>query len=182
MLTQSYPDLPEEKDAEVSPPQVRLFTTVKKKGVEVTEYSDTYANLICTMLAEGWLLSKLAELPGMPSLHTITIWKGNHPQFTEALKIAYQARAELMADKAIEVADQSTWKTAKSDALKIDTVKWIAEKSDPERFGNKKNDQGNTFNFFVTTGFEVPGGKIVPVEIDKRDPSIVLQELDRKEE
>ena len=86
-------------------------------------------------------------------------WKATIPVFKERLNEARKQRAESFQDKAIDLAIDNVGIDSKEVAsvrLAVDTLKWAAEKNDPDRFGKKEEGAGksggNSVKIVLNTG------------------------------
>jgi len=159
--------------------KVRLFSTRSRKNT-TQFYSEVLAKLIPHMISEGWLLSDLCDLPGMPSPLEINEWRKQHEDFKADMDTAYKARAEVMHDRALKVADASKFASAKSDSIKCEVLKWSAERSDPDRFSSKREATTNNYAFFFQSSFGPENKEPRKVIIETRDPSLVFRESEEK--
>ncbi len=145
-------------------------------------FNDYTANLVCSLVGQRLTLTAIATLPGMPSVTQVKQWENQYPDFKEKLSIAKQARAEGLADTALNVASESEFKTAQSDKIKIDLLMKLAGALDPDSYGNKsqvKSEHHETLTFLIKTGVPDAMGEYKhtkTIEIEKRDPSVVLAE------
>lgn len=80
----------------------------------------------------------IGRMPDMPSAHTIYNWMLSNESFFQQYAQACEIDAEIEFDSLIELADQSTAKTAVADKLKIDTRKWVLSKRIPKKYGDKQ--------------------------------------------
>jgi len=119
-------------------------------------YSSVLADIICQFVEEeGLSLHKVALKPQMPPVSTLYRWKRMEPEFSEKLKAAQEARADLMADRAEEVALNASKETASSDTLQHAHFRWSAETSNPEVYGKKtkiSGDSASPLQFIIQTG------------------------------
>lgn len=108
------------------------------------KYSLEPARQICAYIRAGYSFAQIADIKGMPDVETIHHWKRIHPDFKEAIEIARQDSAERFASLAVQLATSALEKDQVPAAkLAVDTLKWYAEKSSPEQFGNKTVVEGN---------------------------------------
>lgn len=79
----------------------------------------------------------------MPSYSRIMAWEALYPEFKIRVQAARRQRAEAFADMALETALAVTNKDDVPAAkLAVDTLKWRAEKADPDNYGSKKESDG----------------------------------------
>lgn len=100
-----------------------------------TSYSHSIGDLICEKVRTGTTISAIARDPQMPSLSAIYAWMSTNVEFKRRINDARKARAEHYHDLALDIALSTDNKDeVPVNRLKIDTLKWAAEKNDPERF------------------------------------------------
>lgn len=102
-----------------------------------TAYSQDVADAICARVAAGETLAEVCGTTGAPSYAALCEWRLRHPAFDEALERAREIAADLWAERALKVAEDSTSATATVDRLKVSTLIWRAERAAPERYGGK---------------------------------------------
>lgn len=127
------------------------------------------------MVAQGMTPLAISRLPAMPGAHDIRHWENQYPKFRDAMKVARAAHAEVLADSALEIADRSTWQTAKADKIKVETALKLAACWDPDRYGSKTKISGDPnapLTFLIDTGIRREGdtGEPKRVELDYSDP------------
>ena len=123
--------------------------TGKKVGTEIAEdfklhYTTEIGDYICDKVREGMTLTKIVALLPDVSLSQVYAWKATIPVFKERLNEARKQRAESFQDKAIDLAIDNVGIDSKEVAsvrLAVDTLKWAAEKNDPDRFGKKEEGE-----------------------------------------
>lgn len=115
---------------------------------------------ICALVRDGYPLASIGDRNGLPSIEVIYYWKRHHPDFALALVEAREYAAEKFAFKAVETADlaigQSKDELAASK-LQVDTYKWMAEKMNPELYGNRTKVTGDAdkpLTIIVDTGIK----------------------------
>jgi len=72
----------------------------------------------------------------MPSMASIFLWLGKHPEFSEQYTRAREAQAEAHADRIVEIADDDTL-DPNHKRIMVDARKWVASKLKPKRYGDK---------------------------------------------
>jgi len=111
--------------------------------IEPTVYTPVICDYICDLVREGKTLTHIATLPDMPSTSRIHAWQTMYPMFRERLLAARKQRAEAFADRALEVAEALPDKEmVPATKLLVDTLKWRAEKADPDSYGTKAVPSG----------------------------------------
>ena len=71
----------------------------------------------------------------MPVAETIRRWRMLDAEFLAQYARAREARAEVLADEIVEIAD--TAEDAQLARLRVDARKWAASKLDPKRYGER---------------------------------------------
>lgn len=106
-------------------------------------YTLALADYICDLVRNGKTIKAVGDMNDLPSATRIYAWEAIYPEFKARLKLAKQQRGEHFADKALEVAMSVTHKDAVPAAkLQVDTLRWRAEKADPDNYGSKREDSG----------------------------------------
>lgn len=114
-----------------------------------TMYTQAMADEICHRLAQGESLRSICDGPPnfdpeidqdrhshMPDVSTVLRWAINPDhEFNKQYEEARAAQAEGYADRMLAIADEEV-ETARA-RLKIDTMKWIASRLMPKRYGTK---------------------------------------------
>ena len=173
-LSKSLTDTSEESE---KPPTPLLVCKTWSNGKKAYYYSPEAGQTICGMISEGMTLSQICSFPDMPSRVTIWTWAETHEEFAKGMKRAKAMRAEYLTDKALEIADQTEWKTSTQNQIKIDTAFKAASFLDRDTYGNKEKAQvENNLTFVIQTGL----GEQRPIVIDTRDPSVILKERELK--
>lgn len=158
---------------EIDGQKVMIQNTVKY--VPQKRYNPVLCDIIAQKIVEGVPMSEICKEPGMPSLHLIARWRKVYPEFNEAIEFARRARAELMRDRALEIAQSSPDKDEVAAAkMAVDALKWAAEKDDPEVYGNRTKVEGTigVVQLVVETGIrrsELASKDVI--EVDKSDDS-----------
>ena len=117
-------------------------------------YTDHAGRRICELVADGATLRAIGQIPGLPRAQTIREWAAKHPQFSAILTRAELAKAELLAEEIIAIADdgRNDWMTANDPGnegyrvngehiqrsrLRVDARKWVASKLNPRKYSDK---------------------------------------------
>lgn len=106
-------------------------------------YAETTADHICRFLVEGNTLDAIGKMPEMPPIHILYKWMARYPEFKTRVKEARKLRAENFHDKALETAKNSKESRVQSDRLKVETLKWAAERGDPDSYGKQTKIVGD---------------------------------------
>ena len=105
-------------------------------GGRPTDYSPELTARICERLAIGESLRSICRDDDMPSMASIFLWLGKHPEFSEQYTRAREAQAEAHADRIVEIADDDTL-DPNHKRIMVDARKWVASKLKPKRYGDK---------------------------------------------
>ena len=137
-------------------------------------YSPLLAKAFCARIAEGATLKEVCAEPGMPTIHQVQQWRMHSDEFENLYEKARQARAELLHDEVLETSREPMLKDDVPAAkLKTDNLKWSAEKSDPNRFGNRREEKESApTTIVIETGIRRKGDEersSLVVEPDYRD-------------
>ena len=143
-----------------------------------TSFNEKTAERICHRIAtSSHGLHRICTEEGMPCVATVFNWLSNktHKTFLENYARAREAQAELLADEIIDIADDATNDTKRTEdgveysntewisrsRLRVDARKWKASKLYPKKYGDKiEVDQNNHGDMKLT---------IVRKTIGKRD-------------
>jgi hypothetical protein len=148
----------------------------KKKTGRPSAYNLQIAGKICNLIAGGSSLRNACSQEGMPSTASVLRWLAEHEDFRGQYARATDARADLMADEMIEIADDArndfiekardngeTFIVADQEhiarsRLRIDTRKWLASKMAPKKYGDKvqaevSGPEGGAIPVAVTVSF-----------------------------
>jgi len=100
------------------------------------------ADFICQKYMEGKTMAEISKLDGVPPKHIIYQWKRKQPDFRKQLIAAKEDRAEYFHDELIDEARSITHKSEAPVAkVKIDALKWAAERGNPKEYGVIKEEQ-----------------------------------------
>lgn len=105
-----------------------------------TVRSDSLANFICELIAEGSSLRSICRDERMPSLSTVCRWLSQDPEFQEQYARSRERQAEVYADEIVDIADEA--KTADSAAVarvRVDSRKWVVSKLLPKKYGERNS-------------------------------------------
>jgi len=127
-------------------------TPTKRKTGRPTKYSVARAKRICDAIAAGRTAREIAATQEIP-WQTVCNWRDQHPEFAAQLKAAQAARAELMAEEILEIADDSSadfvefetpsgrirrepnQELVQRSRLRVETRKYLMEKWSPHHYG-----------------------------------------------
>lgn len=158
----------------------QFYNYSNRSNLERKKYNLEDAAKICAFVRDGYPLAAIPKLVGIEP-DTMYFWRRSHPDFKEALKEARLIAAEAFANKAVQAAEDAA-NVGKDGIpackLQVDTYKWMAEKMDPEVYGNRTKVVGDVDQpvaIMINTGIvrtEQPSAK--PAETitnDESDPS-----------
>jgi len=117
-------------------------TTAARKSVRgpgrPSSYTSKVGADICRRIAEGESLSHICADPRMPDVRTVLRWAGSDVEgFRQLYARAMEARAHLLAEEILELADAADPENVQAQKLKVDTRKWVASKFWPRVFGDR---------------------------------------------
>ncbi len=155
-----------------------VATSDEKVAIRQTNkfiYSLEARDMILEQLSSGRTLSEVGSMEGYPSYATLLRWRLDHPDFDEKINKIRQMLAERFHDEALREATsdmdcETEAGTMKQKQMKIDTLKWAAERNDPAKFGGSTKllgDKNNPIGMYVlNTGID-RGESLAPIEGDK---------------
>jgi len=118
------------------------------------ELSDAIAGLV----REGRNYKQISEMDGMPSIHTLYVWRNAYPDFAVKLKSARKDRADRYYEKAVEALEDPHI-TTKDDVpaakFKFEGYMKLAEKGNPDDYGQQTKVVGDAsapLQIIVQTG------------------------------
>ena len=115
--------------------------TVRRDGtVTHVRYGKAVAEEICRRIAMGEIWFKICNTGRLPSYTTLYDWLRKKPDFAEGYAQAREMAADLRADRALVVAEESTAATVQSDRLRVGALQWRAAKGAPRRYGSKAGE------------------------------------------
>jgi hypothetical protein len=113
-----------------------------------SKYSESTADLICALIAEGKSLRQICTLDALPSEATVYVWLNTYAVFQENYARAREVQAERFFEEIREIAfDDSRDASGElampnptavnRDRLKVDSLKWMLGKMLPKKYGDK---------------------------------------------
>lgn len=140
------------------------------KEVMIGSFSNITADYICDQIREGMPLKEICKEHSIPT-SLIYAWLAVFPEFKKRYYEARKQRADFHFDRALELAENAIGVDAKMIGgikLAVDTHKWAAEKSDPDRFAKAKEEGNNgigSITINLTTGvLDKPAPKDIVVD------------------
>ena len=123
-------------------------------------FSEVIADLICEEIIKGKNITEVARDPRIPGFYTITKWREYNKAFDASIRQAFSARADVQHDRLIEVAEKITTKDeAVVKKPLIEALKWSAEKTNPDQYGQKTKISGDPaapLQLIIDTGVPAP--------------------------
>lgn len=130
--------------------------STEKFELSSTAYTLALGDYICDLVHQGKTLAAISRMEGMPSITRIRAWIAIFPEFKARIQVARKERAETFADMALDLAMSITNKDDVPAAkTAIDTLKWRAERADPDQYGARKESNGpstTAINITLHTG------------------------------
>jgi len=121
-------------------------------------YSEDMKNIIYALMCEGNSLTKISQMPGMPTMSTIARWRHEYHEFESLIRRAKKVRAELYADlihDSLTDMREIDSRQVSGERLWFDKVKYLAEKNDPDTYGSRQmlvGDRTAPVSFLIDTG------------------------------
>lgn len=136
-----------------------------QKGISIPEYkppslgfSRPLADILLEDVTEGTPIAKACKKRGI-SYSTVMRWAKINTQFGEELETAKRYAADIIHNKITDLAEKletdTTLNKTRADAIgkAADILKWSAEKSDPNRYGNRQDkNTNNAVQIIIQTG------------------------------
>lgn len=135
-----------------------------------SKYSKPLGDLIIQAIIEGEGVTKACQKFGV-SYSTVMKWAMAHEEFGKALDLARAHRAEKTHDDITDIAHRlqtEDMNKTKVEALgkAADILKWSAEKSSPQKYGNSKEKVGQgAVQIVINTGINREEPQPVTVEV-----------------
>jgi hypothetical protein len=118
---------------------------------QITEFQEEQFHTVCERMAEGETLSAICKDGDLPSRTTFLRWVRNDDSRKRAYQLARQAQADFYFDQIKDLAFDGARDTITNDRgsavcdhewigrsrLKVDSLKWLASKLDPIKFGDR---------------------------------------------
>lgn len=140
------------------------------------QYTVELAAGICSLIERGYTPLAISKMEDLPNLSLINAWKRAHPDFRKAMDEAKVDRAEFFHDRAVAEVDLVE---EKDDVVvgkfKFDSYMKLAEKNDPEKYGNqtKITGSGGPLQIIVNTGIVRPDPIIVENTHEEQDSTYI---------
>lgn len=129
-------------------------------------FTQDTADLICERIADGASLRSICLKDDMPSKSTVFKWLGQQKTFADQYACAMEARADVLADEIIDIADDGSNDFMGEDEkyngdavarskLRVDARKWVASKLKPKKYGDRTLHGSDPDNPLLPAGFAV---------------------------
>jgi hypothetical protein len=133
-----------------------MQTMNQHKRGRPSHYSAEIANTIGDRLAGGESLRVICADAGMPDRTTVSRWLARYEEFRDQYAFAREWQTECLVDKILEIARDSSGDYVEKrlpdgkvvrvvdheniarDRLRINTLKWIAARMAPRKYGNPR--------------------------------------------
>lgn len=110
---------------------------------------------ICLLISNGYSLSRVGEVEGMPPRSVVFNWYYKDPIFRGMVDEARKIRAEFYHDQVHDIAEKVKERNAKSSKVKLEAYKHLMAVNDRERFGQQTKvvgDPSKPISFVIDTG------------------------------
>lgn len=89
-------------------------------------------------------------MEGMPVTGTVYEWLRNHDDFARLYRRARRMQADVLADRAWEIAQAATPETLKVARLQFDVIRWRATRVAPKAYrDDEEEDEPRGFEVYV---------------------------------
>lgn len=143
-------------------------------------YTPQTGMMICEAIRAGMTILQINLDPRFPPSSAIYYWMSKHKEFQLRYEQAFRQRGDHFHDKAIDIAlSTGSKEEATVNKLKVDTLRWAAERADPERYGQKKADISiNQPSVIVlNTGIDREGAPTIEELLSKKEPITIEGEV-----
>lgn len=137
--------------------KVLLENTLSVNAVaRVREYipDPLLVDLLAQAISDGATITEACEAYNFKN-SALTLWRTHHPEIDEKIKLAIKRRASRLVEQVLEEAKESG-----DTKVRIDAYKYVAEKTDPENYGNRTKivgDPNAPLGFVLETGIRRNG-------------------------
>lgn len=143
-------------------------------------YTPELGMQICEAIRSGMTILQINKDARFPPSSAIYYWMSKHKEFALRYEQAFRQRGDHFHDKAIDIALSTGSKDeANINKLKVDTLKWAAERADPERYGQKKADISinQPAVIVLNTGIDREGAPTIEELLSKKEPITIEGEV-----
>lgn len=151
-----------------------------EKAFEKYVYTPMLGMLVAEAIRSGATLGDIENNPRFPSKACIYYWRTKYKEFDIRFQQAFRDRGDYWHDTAIDIALSTTNKEdVPINKLKVDTLKWAAERANPETYGQKKIDiEFNAPRVIVlNTGIDREGAPTIEELLSKKEPITIDAEV-----
>jgi hypothetical protein len=129
-------------------------------------YSEKLIDKICEDIGNGLSIRKIAEKEGMPSFSTMMRWLSEEGKeyYQNQYARAREVQADYYVDQIMEKAEKCLPVTEEIQKarLEIDSIKWIAGKLKPKKYGDKMHLAGDDENPIGVQVFDFAVRELTP--------------------
>jgi len=103
------------------------------------KYSKKLADEVCSLIAQGNSMRKVAAMESMPCGQTLFSWFRLHPTFLEQYARAKEESGDADQDKLDEIAEKVLTGVYEPQQARVaaDIIKWSASKKKPKKYGDR---------------------------------------------
>lgn len=94
------------------------------------------AELVFQRLCDGESMAAIGRDVDMPARSTLYRWVHDEPEFREAVGLAREIQADVLADRALAVAEEVTPATARACEVRLRHMRWHIGKVSPRKYGS----------------------------------------------
>jgi hypothetical protein len=130
-----------------------------------SDYSEEFADLICSKIANGQGLVKICKEEGMPARSTVMLWLFKNKSFSDKYAQARESQADYYFEEMLEIADTTdgdmlldkdgnptgkvNHENINRSRLRVDTRKWIVARLAPKKYGDRVEFDAEDNNWTV---------------------------------
>jgi len=112
-------------------------------------YRPQIGETICRALAGGMSLLEVCAVDGMPATGTVYEWLRTHDDFAKMYRQARRMQADLLADRAWEIAQAATHADVKLARLQFDVIRWRAARVAPKAYRSEEEEAEGVIEVYV---------------------------------
>lgn len=112
-------------------------------------YRPQIGETICRALAGGMSLLEVCAVDGMPATGTVYEWLRAHDDFARMYRQARRMQADLLADRAWEIAQSATHEDVKLARLQFDVIRWRAARVAPKAYRGEDDESEGVIEVYV---------------------------------
>src|SRR5262245_48354063 len=155
-------------------------TQVPAKIGRPTKYSDEWARQFCDLISQGKSVVDVCAMEGQPSRDSVYAWMRERQEFSDMYARAREERADLLFERIAAIAEDATGDYVKKEdgtlvvdheniqrsRLRVDTMKWMASRLAPRKYGDREHDHKGALNFPPAVLIQIGDGAREPVVIE----------------